>query len=597
MSLETVLKLGRLYRQSPNSKDYHELVNKVSRDVDAIKKKKDTNGNLIQTSFYRIPVSQGDDGQMRILLNERELIEDEDRKKNLYYLNFKTSGKDAEKRYLFGDIIYNYFQTKSGADEGGNYRLIGKSSSFLRCEEIAASLADTPIGQFRKSFAGQREEIEALLLSEPSIVLHFDFGGKDWYEFPNIFDTINAKIMESFVSEHKLSGGVVLEKYLYKTLGGTTPGFGSAGTYKTKVFTPDEVQDLMYAVGLSQKPLIRIKSIGIVALPKGENLSFGVVNRFLSRSAQEAESDEDTAENQLKTANQATQDDPDDLFGELIENEFADNVQYDILMMSIPASVTGVYADLVEISSVEKSLLREVSVRINKVRREIIDNALSSSNGRFQPSLLIQKSFRKILGGLTKEEKKYQSHILKILPQIYTNTYFSDSLLLPAFIEKIEKGIRDGEKKQKKEEVNFLTFKYDFYFLMKIQNQDNLMPITESKSYAIGQCLGTMAKQFAAWRDDCPIKSFEKSYVGNLTRRISSLDEVAVFCDFLNQKLTMHERLFSDVTSAYLKLTELLKNFSNERYNKHYCSLGFFESYYTNDTKKTTTTSAEVTIV
>ena len=106
------------------------------------------------------------------------------------------------------------------------------------------------------------------------------------------------------------------------------------------------------------------------------------------------------------------------------------------------------------------------------------------------------------------------------------------------------------------------------------------MLITETKSYAIGQCLGTMAKQFAAWRDDCPIKSFEKSYVGNLTRRIASLDDVAVLCDFLNQKLTMHERLYPDVKNAYLQLTDLLRQF-DERYNKHHCSLGFFESYYT----------------
>ena len=78
-----------------------------------------------------------------------------------------------------------------------------------------------------------------------------------------------------------------------------------------------------------------------------------------------------------------------------------------------------------------------------------------------------------------------------------------------------------------------------------------------------------LAKPFAAWRDDCPIKSFEKSYVGNLTRRIASLEEVTKFSDFLNQKLTIHERAYKGEKEAFLSVVETIKNFK-ERYNKHY---------------------------
>lgn len=578
MSLDTILKIGNIYRLSSKSKDYHELINRVSKDADAIKKKKDISGNSVDTVYYNIPVQEDKHGGLIFLVDEVTEITDEDKQKSLYYLNFKTSGKDAEKRYLFGDIVYSYYLTKQGEEEGGNYRLKKKASSFLRCNDLASSLEDTIIGKFRAAFAVNREVIEALLLSKPSVALHFNFGGKNWFDLDGVIDLINQKLMESFVSIHQPTEKLVLEKYLYKTLGGTTPGFDSKQIYKTKLFSHDEIQNLMYAVGASQKPLIRIKSIGVVALPKGDNLNFDALDQFLQRSGNDFK-DEEGDEQELEISNK--EDGYDDLFAALIENKFEDKVQYDILLMSIPASPAGVFADLVEISSIEKSLLRDVSYKINQVRQQLIEQAKIESGGKFNIQLDIKYSFLKILSDKTKAEKKYQFHLLKVLPQIYSDTYYQDSILLPAFIEKVENNIRSGGQ-------SFSTLKYDFYFLMKIQKQNNFMSITESKSYTIGCCLGTMAKQFAAWRDDCPIKSFEKSYVGNLTRRISSLDEVTGFCDFLNQKLIIHNRVYPDVKEAYLHLVEVIKTMGNEKYNKHYCSLGFFENYYARDTKRNT---------
>ena len=111
------------------------------------------------------------------------------------------------------------------------------------------------------------------------------------------------------------------------------------------------------------------------------------------------------------------------------------------------------------------------------------------------------------------------------------------------------------------------------------------MEIQNSKSYALGVNLGIMARQFAAWRDDCPIKSFEKSYVGNLSRRISSIEELIKFTSFINEKLVIHDRMYPDVKKAYQELTCIIKNFKDEKYNKFNCSLGFFESNYEVKTK------------
>jgi hypothetical protein len=120
---------------------------------------------------------------------------------------------------------------------------------------------------------------------------------------------------------------------------------------------------------------------------------------------------------------------------------------------------------------------------------------------------------------------------------------------------------------------------------MSIQKKNNLMEITQTKSYELGRNLGIMARQFAAWRNDCPIKSFEKSYVGNLSRRISSIDELVKFSGFINEKLVIHERLYPDVKNAYLELVGLVKEFKGEKYSKHNCALGFFETYYVSGKK------------
>lgn len=190
----------------------------------------------------------------------------------------------------------------------------------------------------------------------------------------------------------------------------------------------------------------------------------------------------------------------------------------------------------------------------------------------------IRSSFLKILGDVTKDKKKFQAHLLKVLPQIYTDSYYTDPILLPAFLEKVEYNIREGNQ-------SFSTLKYDLYFLMNIQKNNPLMKITESKSYVLGKNLGIMARQFAAWRDDCPIKSFEKSYVGNLSRRTSSIEELVKFAAFINEKLVMHERLFPQVKKAYEELVDTINNFGKEKYNKYNCSLGFFTSYYETKTK------------
>jgi len=142
-------------------------------------------------------------------------------------------------------------------------------------------------------------------------------------------------------------------------------------------------------------------------------------------------------------------------------------------------------------------------------------------------------------------------------------------VLLPALIQKTEFAIRNGKG-------SFHTYDKHFYFLTKLQINDTIMEIKNSKSYLLGTKLGIMSKPVAY-----SIKSFEKAYVGNLSRRIASLNDVVEFSNYLNEKLMIHQKGYPSVKEASRELTSILDFFAkDEKYNRHYCALGFFETYY-----------------
>jgi len=273
------------------------------------------------------------------------------------------------------------------------------------------------------------------------------------------------------------------------------------------------------------------------------------------------------------------------LFTPLTENIAENIIEFD-LIFSKKGGKNSPDIDMIEFSSIKKSDLTKLHQRIKDIKKNILkmqENELSEKQKKTIKYLDIENSFKNIFKDLKSDKKKYQNHLYKVLPQIYTGTYYSDPVLLPALIETTEKNIRSEES---------LSFpKYEFYFLTEIQNTikqgEYLMSIKESKSYQIGLLLGEIAKQFAAWRPDCPIKSFEKSYVGTLSRRIATINDLIKFKNFIEEKLILHERSkFTFETSVNLseKIKEL--ELSMEKYDKNNCAFGFFESYFAQSKKE-----------
>jgi hypothetical protein len=471
----------------------------------------------------------------------------------------------------------------------------------------ANPLLTQEIHSFRASFRRQLPEILDFLSKNPLSYIHFNFDGKGWWELAGK-DAIEKMLLENFIVPSK--DGFVLEKFVYKTIISaekwgwrSTPGFSPLNDYKTRLFQSEEILDLLYALRFASKSAVpRIGDIKIVVLPRGDNLTAKQIERFFEKTGLE---DEEGSEDQLEVeaiANEVAEQETappengfDPTFGMLPLNEDIEPnlLQFDFVF-SNGAGKQDI--DLLEIAGLSRSKLYGIAVNVRKaaekikplrdehlqegwrfVREKVTDKNVATKLGKqlkqmaeFPPRLT--QSFLNILGSNTKAQPKYQSHLLKVLPEIYTATYFDDPVLLPAFIEKIEFNVRNDEG------LGFNLLKWDFFFLSQIQNtnQDRLMDIRNSQSYQVGFLLGQLARGLRS-----KINSFDKNYAGLISRRISNLPDVVRLHVEINQKLIMHNKVGLSFKVSP-KLTELLKTFdsSREKYNKDFCAFGFFESYF-----------------
>lgn len=646
MSLDTVLQIGKVLRNSKDNLKYFKYVEPCPKD-------KDGNWPICIT----IPVNPDLSFDW-----EKVKITPENERDKLYFLKFKTSDSDGLVKYVFGDIYFEKKATikKDGfveSSEGGYYRLENpnhtnaayRPSSFYRgvndYKSIITSRANkscllidnfhdeleknihyferilkyipisyhffdnvnnlpfnafledeqrlyeiTVAHNFQKTSTSNLKKIgipselsacnelqKKLLfeLTNQSVFIHFEFPEKKhWYQFTEDMGLLNEKILSEFVES--TSEGLVLRKTLYKTLCSGDkkndiqfPSFRENNKYKSKSFENDSLKDLFYAVDYTSKgKLISGTDIKLIVLPRGENLTDIDYENFLEKK------DEARVLFKNKESNQSSIDPLFDFFSDDEKNI----TSFDLIFCK-KGGLSSPDTDLIEISGIEKSKLRLIKERIRRVSQEInLERKKEFRTEKELNTMTINYSFQNILGnpqtdiktGKTsyKSNPKYQSHLLKVIPLIYSDNYSHDEVLLPALIQNVEYSIRSGDTK-----FNFL--KFDLKFLLKIQNtkNDKFMEITSSESYQIGFMLGGLAKNLSQ-----EINSFEKNYVGNLIRRIGNLADFIKLKNEIEQKLIMHDKTKYTFQSSY-ELAQKVKDFKS-RYDKEECAFGFMESYF-----------------
>jgi hypothetical protein len=427
----------------------------------------------------------------------------------------------------------------------------------------------------------KEERNKLLSFDNGELFIHFEFPENlHWYQHPKEFSLIVDKMLSDFADHSR--NGIVLKKTLYKTLCSGDkkndwqfPAFTLLNKHKSKSFTNEEFRDLFYAIDFCSKGrTISGTDIKIILLPQGKDLTASDFEEFINNRDEE----------RINKRNRKESSEEEPLFDFFEKDNEEQITSFDVIFCKM-GGTSAPDIDLLEISGIEKSKIRITKKRLEKISGEVAEKRKEYLKTKQYHPFKLEASFRYILGDpqfdqktnkvLIKASPRYKSHILKVLPRIYTDNYHQDNALLPAFIQNIEYSIRAGDSKL------FKLLRFDLEYLFKIQNSKTnaYMKIINSESYQMGLLLGSLAKGLAM-----EIKSFEKNYVGNLTRRISTIDDFIKLKNDIEQKLIMHEKSKFTFKTSY-DLAQQVKGFKG-RYDKEECAFGFFESYFKPIAKK-----------
>ena len=629
MSLDTVLKIGNILRNSKEKMSFSNAVASCPKDKKGC-----------WPFCLCLPV----DKNFNIIFDRASIIP-ENKRNSLFYLTYKTSNSDSVCRYIYGDIYYSVKGTlsKNGSinkpKEDGYYRLgesqnknsfnIGNdkyekicSSSDISSEEIKwfqqirtgfakektlieriLKYAPAIIRYFEKGNVSSFKEYienednlkdicctinkennkkelkksseakgdeELLLLNTASIFLHFSYEDgngdeKSWYDFSNTFELVTRKMLKEYVAETK--GGLVLNKNLWHTICSGDkkndiqfPNFAWENRYKTRGFTESDIEDLFYGVTYAKKgKMISGSEYKLIVLPFGKNLKADDLKLFIEKKN----------ESSIILSNEYS----DDLISSALGSS-STFTSFDFIF--VKNGGTKPDTDLIEISNITRSALNRVDLRNKSIAHQVYSER--NNEIKVDMSLSICKSLTNLLGDVQLDatgkvkitaSKKYESHILKVLPLIYKENYYNDLCLLHSFVANVESATRIGDSS-----FWYKILKYDLMFILSIQNnkQNKYMEITNSASFKLGVKIGKMAKPLKK-----TIGSFEKNYVGLLSRRVSTKNDCIRFVTDISQKLVMHDSVWSAMCA---EVCNDLANLSESEYDKDELSFGFLDGYF-----------------
>lgn len=424
--------------------------------------------------------------------------------------------------------------------------------------------------ELKKSGEAKSEE-ELLRLNSASIFLHFSYedsngNEKSWYDFLKTFELVIRNMQYEYVDD-KNKERLVLKKSLWPTICSGDdkndiqfPNFVLENRYKTRVFTESEIEDLFYGVSYAKKgKMISGSEYKLIVLPFGKNLKADDLKLFTEKKN----------ESSIILSNEYS----DDLIS-LALGSSSTFTSFDFIFVKNGGTKPDTY--LIELSNITRSNLNRVNSRNQNIAHQIY--AERNNELKVETPFSICKSFSNLLGDVQLDatgkvkitaSKKYKSHILKVLPLIYKEDYYNDPYLLHSFVTNVESATRLGDGS-----FWCKILKYDLMFILSIQNnkQNKFMEITNSCSFKLGFKIGKMAKPLGK-----AIGSFEKNYVGLLSRRVSTKEDCIRFVTDLCQKLVMHDSVWS-VMSA--EVFDDLAKLPEDKYDKDELSFGFLDGYF-----------------
>lgn len=542
-------------------------------------------------TFRKGSFDRGADDAGEIVSNEKEITENSVIQALRDELN-ETVGRSSHRKI---DLIERILRYQSGLKE-----LLEKGEtvntdllldeSRLRFANAKRAFAEVKSGRYSKQrFRSVLDEAEPewgdVKDSEETIrglsdyaagqiFLHFDIAGEHWYEQESAMQAVDRQFVSKFaesVSKGEQDGRV-LRKYIYKTMlpGHQLPEFDPDNQHRIRLFSEEELMDLFYAIDMAKTSKFRSADVKVVVLPRGENMSADDVTRFMEGADSLEEASEQEREFRGDTIHEEEASSVDQVLDAALGDAPTPIREFDLVFSE--ADSRGQDADLVELSGVSRSFLEQVRKKIKAARDQVQAN-YEQAMGQKLDTLNVFSAFKGLMSGVGQDQPRYQRHLYRMLPKIYTDTYHRDPLLLPSLIEQTEKTVRDGEGPY----FEFNRLYHYFRFLCHLQTDNPLMQISDSQSYKIGKPLGVMARPLRS-----RINSFEKNYVGNLRRRIATLDDLIGFKNEIEEMLVRQEAAkMTSVDEARQRLADRLGAMTeNSQIDKNRCALGFFESYF-----------------
>ena len=415
--------------------------------------------------------------------------------------------------------------------------------------------------------------------------IHFEFAtdeGKNWYDQKSACDFIFGQLKDKILDND--NDRFVLNNVIYPALCSGNdkndiqfPGFDNDARYKSFYFAGNEyIDDFLYSNAIMNKSRKWIKdtNVNIVVLP--QKINEGSQGAGIECESLEKFFFDNKSESSLFSC---------DFLSFFDEASGQDIVCFDFVFVEARGNVK-VY--LFDIPGLQKSNLLRINNNLEQKANEI-SKEIKNECGWEDFRIDVERAACNVWGIVSKKEDspleiirktkdkdgkdatlpRYQSFMLKVVPRIYVENYYQDSSLLPQCIEQIETCIRNGNEQ---EPYNwFVKIKYSLKYLMDIQNnkESKYMEIIQSESFAAGQALGRIAQPLGK-----KINSFQKNYVGLLTRRVATKEDCIGLTNEIIEKLVMHECY----TGSCGNVTEVIYNL--KQYDKEQFTFGFFNGYF-----------------
>lgn len=542
-------KLGEIVKKDRNGRvKYHPLI----KDVIVPEKKKKNDKNY---KYYELNVD--------ISKEELSVVAEDVPAFDIKVLKYDVGGNTF--RYLIG----NYEFSKEIEKEKFNSPLVIENNfEFLKIKD---SLFDS----FAKSIINGRETIERILSNaspDCGVIINIKINNQEFYENQHILDIIDAVYMKDITDD--VDGNILLKNSLYSFFGvykdvtlSQGPNFSYKESFKSLRLTYEKLNNLIYGVCFHSENLKNIVSgkYAFVYVPYSDNLTYDMIDRRLGKKIYNnalSESNEDIQE--MRNTDDSTP--IEDLLNHgfnFNEKENHEQIYFDIIFKLKGKNVSS---DLIVLRNYSITRIEKLNSKVSEIRKKL-GNYKTDINYSFVWFFKLNDS---------KELGAFGALIFKWIVEIFEEKYYENLFVDTTLIQKAEYIARNVSEHEVKFEYRKLLINYKFLRYMEKNGENKFLSELDTQSYKLGKELGLLCQ---TWQEDREnLRDYIKTFNGQISRRVRTLEDVDKFCvDFL-QRLIINS-CKETWKYNYDKYVGVFNTF-NEKFNAYFFIRGYFDSQY-----------------